>query len=142
MAKTETQDQSEILTVLAKTRRTYQKYEAAMPVLSEMLAALRALDVEIVSLLNHRETLDKLNKDAMVSLAKVEREAQTRLQNLDAGHRAMVDKLTQKEIQAEKAISQARRLEESANKARADYEAIKSVYETKLAALSEIKAKK
>lgn len=119
-----------------------QKWEGRVGLLGDFLNDLKGLRYDVVTLRNQREALERQNKDALIELEKVKREAATRLQSIEMGNRALVERLTSKEIELDRIKSECAKREAKADQARLDYEMAKSALDQKMAAVSEVAPRK
>ena len=134
-AKQETQ---EVRDVLARVSKFFQKHEARANGLTEAINDLRALSKDVVQLLNAQESLDRRKRDAELDLARVEKEAKTRLQSIEQSHSAILDRVSKKEIEIDGKLSDLAKREDKAAAVRRDAEVLKDHYEKKLAGITEV----
>lgn len=137
---TETKD--EVKDAFARVSLFFQKWEKKVSLLDEILKDVKGLRYEIVTLQNHRDSLEVLNREAQAKLEKVRSEAATRLQNVEQGNRAIVDRLTKKEIDLDAARAKLAQMEDASSRARAEAEQTKAAYELLLAEAKAGKPKK
>lgn len=129
----------DIREVLAKAEKFYQRYATLGKTLDIFTAEYRSLKAEIVHLLNEKDALRRLNMDAALQLSKTEREAQTRLQTVEQGHRALIDNLSKKQIELENKLAEVEKRENHAAAERHKYELLNDEVNRRLAGLTAIK---
>ena len=117
---------------IAKTRKFYQEYVNKKAVLERFLADMKGMEGVIIQLLNSESAIDARIKAKEIDLARIEKECATRISNMERGLRALTERLTKKESEAEDAMAQAKKIEANANRARLEAEAVKAAYERKL----------
>lgn len=130
------EEKQEIREGIAELTKFYQKYQARAGWFGEFLADVNALRARLVFLLNHEESLERRTKAAELNLAQVEREAQTRLQNVEQGHRAIIDRLSQKERELDRMKSEQEKAEQTNAAMRVELELKQEALERKLKGLT------
>jgi hypothetical protein len=137
MAKSAAVDEkAEIREGIAELTKFYQKYQVRVGWFSEFLADVNGLRARLVFLLNQEEALDRRNKAAELNLSQVEREAQNRLQNVEQGHRAIIDRLSQKERELDQAKSAVEKAEQHNANMRVELELKSEALERKIKGLT------
>lgn len=135
VAEKEKKNDAEVREAIAHVSAFYQKYEKKLSIIEDFLKDAKALRHEVVVLLNARDMLDVLNKQAAIEREKVEHEAQTRLSTVEQGHQALIDRLSKKEIELDSKMADIEKREVAAQNARREAELLKSAYDQKMVAL-------
>jgi SpoU rRNA methylase family enzyme len=137
MAKSAVVDErAEIREGIAELTKFYQKYQTKAAWFGEFLADINALRARVVFLLNKEDALEKNTKAAELNLSQVEREAQNRLQNVEQGHRAIIDRLSQKERELDQAKSAVEKAEQTCANLRVELELKSEALDRKLKGLT------
>ena len=130
---------------IAQVSAFYQKWNGRLGWLKELLSDADSLKHSVITLLNARDMLERLNKQAAIERERVENEAKVRLSAMDKGHRALVEDLNKKQMAADNAMAEAEKMKEAAAAARHEGELLRVAYEKKMAELAAVtpsKAKK
>src|SRR3990167_892423 len=128
----------DIREVLARATKFWQRYAELSKQAESFFSDLRGLRSDVVQLLNAQENMGRLVKEAEIRLAKTEREAQTRLSGMEMGHRALIERITKKEVDLDNRTSEAAKRENAVVAERHKYELLKEEYERKLSNLSKV----
>lgn len=80
---------------VVKFLKTFEFSAGYFRSLSDSLSTLKS---DVVELLNQKHNLEILVRDKKSVLDKVEAEHRVRIQGMSAGHKAMIDRLTEKEM--------------------------------------------
>lgn len=131
-----TEEAVDIRELLAQVSKFYKDYEGLGRIIDRFRSDYLGLRANIVHLLNAQENLGRMNKDAEIKLLKVEQEAQTRLQTIEQGHRAIIDRVSKKEVELDGLKSELERREAKVSNLKMEAELLKAEYEKRLAALS------
>ncbi len=124
--------------LLAKSNRFFQKYGAFGKFLEEFQVEFKQLRFDIVQLLNDKDALEKKNRDAEIRLSSAEEEAKRRLANVEQGHRALVERLSKKEVEIDNMKADLAKREAHLRDERKNLELLKSEYERKLNGLARV----
>lgn len=136
----ETKD--EVSEALIKVSVFFKKWEGKVSLFDEILKDLKGLRYELVTLQNQKESLEVQNRDAQAKLDRARAEATTRLQNTEQSNRAIMERITKKEVDLDAAVSQLKQREENSNRVRIEAEQTKAAYELLLAEAKAGKSKK
>ena len=118
----------------------YQQYQGALKSIEQFLSDLNSLRVTVVGLENQRMALEVQCKQADLARAKVEEEARTRLAGIDSSNRALVDRLSRKEVEAAGSKREYDAKFATLDIARHEVELLRQEYERKLAGMTEVAA--
>ena len=130
----------DIRDILARATKFYQRWEGVGKTVDNFIGELRGLRADVVHLLNAKESIDRLVKEAEIKLASAERDARTRLASVEQGHRSLVDKLSKREIELSNKMAEIEKRDLSVTEARNRYELLKEEYERKMESLTRVGA--
>lgn len=131
-------DEQAVQEFVAKYAPLFKRAEALAPMLSEFVREFGTFRTDCISAINHKENLSRLNREAELKVAKAEKEAQIRLQNVEQGHRAIIDRVTKKEVECEALKAELLKQQAALASARADAEALKAQREAELEKLTSV----
>lgn len=83
----------------AQVSQFVEEYEGLAARLDRFLGSLRGLASNVTHLENRQRHLEHLNKEAELKVAQAEEEARVRLQNIEKGHRSLVERITEREVE-------------------------------------------
>jgi len=138
--KTSEVDEQGIREAIARMDKNFQTLEKARTVLEGF--DWKAMRVDLVQLLNSRESLSKLKKQAELDIAAAEREAQIRLASVESGHRTMIERLELREIEVSRKQAEMERRELAVAQERQRFDLLNAELERKIAGVDRVTAKK
>ena len=138
MAIAERTDKLEIADVVSRATKFYQQHESLINQIKKYHLELTSLKADVVQLLNARESMDRQVKEAQLKVAKAEAEAQTRVNTLEQGHRAFIDRLAKKEIDLDNQLKDMKLKDHMFSNKNRELELLKDEYERKLAGLTRL----
>jgi len=118
---------------LVQLRQLYKDFNSVSASVSALSAKMRSFETGIVQLLNFEDAAERRKKAAEINLASVEQQAKTRLMNIEQNNRTIIDRLSQKEMEAERKMAEAVAKLADADRRVNDAEMLKVHYEELLA---------
>lgn len=137
--KTETK---EVEQILAEMRPLYRELSDLAARASAIGPKLRGFETQLVTLLNWEEGYTRRAKAMETELANSERAAKQRLSTIEHGHKTLIDDLSRKQLEADKAKADAEALNRRLLEERAELVSLKDHYERKLAEINEVAPKR
>jgi hypothetical protein len=136
MTTEEKQEVENIRGIIARSRPIYKEVLALTAHVEAVAAKLRTFETDLTILCNAQESLERRRRDADAAIVQAEKAAKDRLMVMEHGHRTLVDNLSRKQIEADKAKADAEALMRKADEARAEADLIREHYEKKLSEIT------
>lgn len=130
-------EHQDVREVLASVSRIYQDHLGLGKKLDKFMEDFKTqMKSDMVYLLNEKESLARANHEAAIKIAGIEREAATRMQSVESGHRALVESLTKREIEVGNMKADLEKRELAVNAERHKYELLNEDLSRKIAGLT------
>lgn len=140
--ETKETEKQEVETTLAQLRPLYRELSGMAAAASSLGPKLRAFETHLCTLLNWEEGYSRRMKAMEAELSRTEQAARTRLSTIEHGHKTLIDDLSRKQIEADKAKADAVALERKLIEERGNLALLRDEYQRKIAELNAAHPKK
>ena len=122
--------------VIAEASKFIKEYTTVAAVLAKMLKNMSDWRQEAIRLENHKQAMRRFIQEGELRLADLERQGQSRLASLNDGHKAIIERLTQKENAVDTKSALLDKREHELQVLRAKYETLAAQAESKLVGIA------